>query len=135
MHLPIETQKEKLYWQEQEKVNQAELHTQEMSQKKTKESSDYQEIMVMKNWSNYNLIKVPKATGGHGGGDQRLQDMIFRNPNMPNPLHHAERTRDGALSALIGIASRTSIDTGKPIKIADFTDIELIAKRPEKKQG
>jgi len=80
-------------------------------------------------------VKVPKAAGGHGGGDQRLQDMIFRNPDMPDPLRHSAGTRDGALSALIGIAARKSIDTGKPVKIADLIDIELMAKRPEQKQG
>ncbi len=122
-------------WMEQTKVNQAELHALEMSQNKTKESTDYQEIMVMKNWNDYNLIKVPKASGGHGGGDQRLQDMIFRNPDMPDPLRHSAGTRDGALSALIGIAARKSIDTGKPVKIADLIDIELMAKRPQQKQG
>ncbi len=61
--------------------------------------------------------------------------MIFRNPDMPDPLKHAAGTRDGAMSILIGIAARNSIESGKPVKISDLTDIELMAKRPDNKQG
>lgn len=126
---------EDIPWRKEEKINQAELHALEMSQDKEDISTDYREIMVMKNWSNYELVKVPRSAGGHGGGDQRLQDMIFRNPNMPDPFRHAAGTRDGAMSILIGIAARNSIESGKPVKISDLTDIKLMAKRPENKQG
>jgi hypothetical protein len=32
--------------------------------------------------------------------------------------------RDGAMSILIGIAARKSIESGKPIKIGDLTDLK-----------
>lgn len=126
---------EDIPWRKEEKINQAELHALEMSQDIDDISTDYREIMVNKNWNNYELVKVPRSSGGHGGGDQRLQDMIFRNPGMPDPFRHAAGTRDGAMSILIGIAARKSIDSGKPIMISDLTDIELMAKRPESKQA
>jgi predicted dehydrogenase len=119
-------------WRKEEKLNQAELHAIEMSQNKEEISADYREIMIMKNWNNYQLVKVQKSAGGHGGGDKRLQDQIFRNPDMPDPLKHAAGIRDGAMSILIGIAARKSIETGKPVKIADLTDIKPEAVRPHK---
>ena len=64
-------------------------------------------------------MPVPKATEGHGGGDNRLRDLIFRKIDMPDymklPDSHA-----GAMSCLTGIAIRNSIDQKKPIKIADL---------------
>ena len=47
----------------------------------------------------------------------------------------AAETRDGAMSIFIGIAARNSIESGKPVRISDLTDIELMAKRPDNKQG
>ncbi len=61
--------------------------------------------------------------GGHGGGDAKLLERLFVSPDAPDPLNHAAGTRDGAMSILIGIAARKSIDTGKPVKIADLTDL------------
>jgi len=110
-------------WRKQEKVNQAELHAKEMSQKDGEESANYDEIMVMPNWGDYELIKVFQSGSGHGGGDSRLQDKIFRDPNLPDPYKHAAGTRDGAMSCLIGIAARKSIETGEPVRIADITSI------------
>jgi len=59
--------------------------------------------------------------GGHGGADPKMQDMIFR--NAPDPLKQAAGTRDGALSILIGIAARRSIEQGHPIVIDDLVKI------------
>ena len=65
------------------------------------------------------VIVVNHAGGGHGGGDMRLQEMIF-NPNMPDPYKQAAGSRDGAMSALTGIAARKSIDEKHPIKISEL---------------
>jgi hypothetical protein len=72
----------------------------------------------------HKIIKVEAARGGHGGGDSRLQDKIFRTPDMPDPLKHAAGSRDGAMSCLIGIAGRKSIDEKRPVKIEELTDIK-----------
>ena len=106
-----------------EKINQAELHAKEMEQAANETITDYEEIITMKNFENYRMIKLPRGRGGHGGGDQRLQDQIFRNPGMPDPFKHAAGSRDGAMSILIGIAARKSIEFGEPVRIADLTDL------------
>lgn len=118
-------------WREEEKSNQAELHTQEMSQDEIDEATDYEEIMVMDNFSEQpELIKVFQESGGHGGGDIRLQNQILRNTEMEDPLNHTAGSRDGAMSALIGIAARKSIESGETVRIEDLTDLVPQAKRP-----
>jgi hypothetical protein len=91
--------------------------------------------MVMKNWNDYNFIKVPKSRGGHGGGDVRLQDKIFRNQDAPDPFQHAAGSRDGAMSILIGIAARKSIEEKRPVEIAELTDLKPMAERPNYFKG
>jgi hypothetical protein len=49
---------------------------------------------------------------------------------MADPLKQSAGTRDGAMSILTGIAARKSIDTGKPVKVADLTDLQPQAQRP-----
>ena len=74
-------------------------------------------------------MKVPRIRGGHGGGDVRLQDKIFKDPNMADPYKHSAGTRDGAMSILIGIAARKSIEEQRPVKISELTDIPISANR------
>ena len=121
---------EDIPWRREEKVNQAELHAQEMSQEEQEAGSNYDEIMVMENFGDYKLHKVVHAGGGHGGGDQRLQDKIFRNPDMADPLRHAAGSRDGAMSILIGIAARKSIEEKRAVRIAELTDLKPKIVRP-----
>ena len=52
-------------------------------------------------------------------------NKIFRNPDMPDPYKHSAGTRDGALSCLIGIAARKSIEEQRTVKIEELTDIKL----------
>lgn len=110
-------------------ASQAERHAQEMAQNAKEESEAYDEIIAMDNFGAYESIKIPQVRSGHGGGDKILQDRIFRNPDAPDPLRHAAGTRDGAMSILIGIAARNSIESGKPVKIKDLTDLKPGAKR------
>ena len=86
-------------------------------------------LILHKNWSDFEPIQVSYERKGHGGGDQRLQDKIFKNPDNPDPLGHAAGLRDGAMSILIGIAARRSIEKGQPIRIEDLTDLKPQAKR------
>jgi len=111
-------------WRRQEKINQASLHAAEMNQNDPGEV-DHDEIFIMNNFDrDHKIIKVEAARGGHGGGDSRLQDKIFRSPDMSDPLKHAAGSRDGAMSCLIGIAGRKSIDENRPVKIEELTDIK-----------
>ena len=76
------------------------------------------------------LIKVPKVKSGHGGGDVRLHDKIFKDPDMADPYKHSAGTRDGAMSILIGIAARKSIEEGRIVRIEELTDLAILAVRP-----
>ena len=62
---------------------------------------------------------VTKATGGHGGGDQRLRKMIFVG-GVPDPLGHAAGSTDGAYSILVGAAANLSIKEGRIVSIEDL---------------
>jgi predicted dehydrogenase len=115
---------EDIPWRRQEKINQAQLHAAEMNQT-GEENVRYDEIFLMKNFDrDYEIMKIEAARGGHGGGDSRLQDKIFRNPDMPDPYKYAAGTRDGAMSCLIGVAAVKSIEEKRPVKIEELTDIK-----------
>jgi len=114
---------EGLPWRQKEIEDQAKLHAREMSQEK-ENAEDYDEIIVSDNFGKSELVKVPKVKAGHGGGDSRLQDKIFRDPSMSDPLKHAAGTRDGAMSLLIGVAARKSIDEKRAVRIEELTDLK-----------
>ncbi|MEQ8683725.1 MAG: Gfo/Idh/MocA family oxidoreductase, partial [Imperialibacter sp.] len=122
---------EDIPWQQgKDEVDQANRHELEMTQGKKEEAEEFDQMMVMKNFADYQQIKVPRVRAGHGGGDSRLQDRIFKDPNAPDPLRHAVGSRDGAMAVLIGVAARKSIEQGnKKIRIADLTDLKPSVKR------
>ena len=112
------------------RVSEAERHALEMSQF-DEESEGFEEIIVMDNFkSEQESIKVPKYKGGHGGGDIRMHQRMFKTPYAPDGFKHAAGTRDGAMSILVGIAARKSIELKRPVKISELTDIKPLAKRP-----
>ncbi len=92
---------------------------------------DYDEIRVTDNFSGTELIHISNTEGGHGGGDNRLRDRIFVNPDAPDPFRQAAGVRDGAMSILLGIAARNSAKTGQPVKIGDLTTLDPQPVRPE----
>lgn len=98
-----------------------------IEESKPMSEKDYDEIIVYPNFGERQFIRVPQGAG-HGGGDKILLDSIFIGLEE-DPLHQAAGSRDGALSILIGIAARNSIESGKVVKIADLTSI-----KPEKKR-
>lgn len=115
---------EDIPWRLKEKVDQASRHAAEMNQA-DKGAVRYDEIFWQENFSkDYEMIKVEAARGGHGGGDSRLQDKIFRDPAMADPYKHAAGSRDGVMSSIIGIAARKSIEENRIIKIEELTSIK-----------
>jgi predicted dehydrogenase len=101
-----------------------------------KESQPWEEprqddIRVTDNFGESEIITIPHGGGGHGGGDQRLKDRIFRDPNAPDPYHQAANVRDGVMSILIGIAALKSAQTGEAVKIADLTTLQPQAQKPK----
>lgn len=115
-------------WQSNKSIEQAELHAAEMEQKQG-EAGDYEPLILHRNWKDYEVVKVVSERGGHGGGDGRLQDKIFKNPDNPDPYKHAAGSRDGAMSMLIGVAARKSIESGESVRIGELTDLKPRAKR------
>ena len=64
-------------------------------------------------------VAIEEAEGGHGGGDPRLLEDIFGNPE-PDPFKRAASHVDGVMSILTGVAANKSIATGLPVNIKDL---------------
>ncbi len=109
-------------------VDQEELHKAEMEQS-GETLFDIEPIIVHKLWSDFETVDVKTTRAGHGGGDKKLQDSMFKNTGVEDPFERPAGLRDGAMSVLIGIAARRSIEGGKAIKIGDLTDLEPQVKR------
>jgi predicted dehydrogenase len=77
------------------------------------------EIHLIRNFGQREKVEIPKAEGGHGGGDQRLHDLVFRKPDAPDYLRLPD-SRAGAMSCLTGIAARKSVETHRPIAVSDL---------------
>jgi predicted dehydrogenase len=80
------------------------------------------EISLTKSFGKRIDIPVPEVTEGHGGGDDRLRDLIFRKASVPDYMRLPD-SRAGALSCLTGIAIRNSIYQRKAIRIADLVKL------------
>jgi len=65
------------------------------------------------------VFEVPRVKGGHGGGDERLRNMMFRG-HSDDPLGHMADSWAGAMSLLIGAAANISVKTGQPVNILDL---------------
>ena len=77
---------------------------------------------MVKNFGQRRKIEVPKAEGGHGGGDDVLRDLVFRGITLPAHMRLPD-SRAGAMSCLTGIAARKSMDADAPVRIADLVRI------------
>jgi hypothetical protein len=105
-----------------ENISQSALHELEMSQEDEKLSSD--PVIVHKLWEDYKVQTVDYSKAGHGGGDELLHQQIFRTPDKKDPFERPAGVRDGAMSILIGVAARKSIESGHPVRISELTDLE-----------
>lgn len=110
-----------------EQMDQEALHNLEMSQDETELVR--QPMIVHKLWNKYEKVIVTTEKAGHGGGDKRLHEKIFQNPEQKDPFDRAAGARDGAMSILVGIAARKSIESGNPIRIEELTSLVPRAKR------
>ena len=109
--------------------DQAKRHAIEMSSADDGVSGEVREIIAMDNFAkNFEIYTTPKIEAGHGGGDVRMLRRIFVDTN-DNPHHVMAGTREGAMSILIGIAARKSIQEKRPVKISELTDLVPKANR------
>ncbi|MDT0686994.1 Gfo/Idh/MocA family oxidoreductase [Autumnicola psychrophila] len=109
------------------KMSQEELHAAEMSQEKDELSLE--PVITHKLWEDFETVEVPMERSGHGGGDKRLHEQVFEHPEQKDPYDRAAGLRDGAMSVLVGVAARKSIESGRPVQIADLTDLKPQVKR------
>jgi predicted dehydrogenase len=82
-------------------------------------ADDTTEIYLTKSFGVRRRVPVVRTEGGHGGGDTRLRDLIFRKADAPAHMRLPD-SRAGAMSCLTGIAARKSIDERRPVRIADL---------------
>ncbi len=80
-------------------------------------------------------VEIPKASGGHGGGDPVLLDHVFLPDPPKDPFNRAASHIDGAASILLGVAANRAIETGQPVDVDDLFPIpevegEAAAARP-----
>lgn len=111
-----------------EQLSQEALHAMEMDQS-GEEGARFKPIIHHKLWSKQEIVNVKYSRGGHGGGDTRLHDQIFLNPEKEDIHKHMAGTRDGAMSILIGVAANNSIESGQPVRIGSLTHLQPRAKR------
>jgi len=107
-------------------IDQKKMHEEEMSQ--DNEALNHEPIIIHKLWNKHETEIVSSEKSGHGGGDSRLQDKVFISPNKKDEFDRSAGVRDGAMSILIGIAARKSIESGKPIRIEELTSLVPQAK-------
>jgi predicted dehydrogenase len=81
---------------------------------------DATEIYITKSFGARRRIPITGSTvGGHGGGDTRLRDLIFRKAEAPDHMKLPD-SRAGAMSCLTGIAARKSADEKRAVRLADL---------------
>ena len=105
--------------------DQSLLHAKEMDHTShTQAELQYHEIVTQLNFRDFERERVPYIRSGHWGGDTIMLDRIFRGIDRRPDLDHTADVRDGAMSVLIGIAARKSIDEGRPVRIGELTSLE-----------
>ena len=87
------------------------------------------EVQVTDSFGKMELLRYPRVEADHYGGDLVMKEKIFGDPAMPDPLHQAASVRDGAMSVLIGVAARKSIDSGQVVSISELTDLKPQARK------
>jgi predicted dehydrogenase len=81
---------------------------------------DGDEAFIARSFGEFEKVELPQLTGAHGGGDERLREVVFRNAEMPAHMRLPD-SRAGAMSCLTGIAARKSIEQeGKVIRLAEL---------------
>ena len=80
-------------------------------------------MYLTKSFGKREKITVPQGEGGHGGGDDRLRDLIFRKTTSVPDYMKLPDSRAGAMSCLTGIAARTSVEKKRPVKISELMKI------------
>ena len=87
------------------------------------EEPRFDKIQFTSNFGKREVFQIPNNEQGHGDGDARLRKQTFT-PDGKDPYNQLAGSRDGALSILVGIAARNSIDSELPVKVGALTSIK-----------
>jgi predicted dehydrogenase len=116
---------EGLPWLEKQQEDQAALYEKEMSQSGEEDPDRYHEIISSANWEGQSHIrKLPYIRRGHWGGDTIMKDQIFRGIKPEKDFGQAAGVRGGAMSVLVGVAARKSIEENRIVNIDELTDLK-----------
>ncbi|MDF2726219.1 MAG: oxidoreductase domain protein [Paenibacillus sp.] len=85
-------------------------------------SVESNEIHIYDRKGALSTVQVPRATGAHGGGDQRLRRMIFAG-DVDDTLGQQAGSWAGAMSLMIGAAANVSISEGKKVVISELLGV------------
>lgn len=110
-------------WREKEKEDQSKLHEKEMDQSHTTKENKFHEIVIQKNFEEYERIEFPYVRSGHWGGDKIMHDLLFRGKIPNTEIKQEANSRDGAMAVLIGIAARKSIEEKRVVRISELTHL------------
>ncbi len=80
------------------------------------------DFRVTRSFNSTRTFNIGAGGGGHWGADGVMQDQIFRDVSR-DPLDRLAGSRQGALSILIGIAARRSIEQERPFKIEELVKL------------
>lgn len=80
------------------------------------------EFRITQNFKSSRTFSLRSGEGSHWGADQVMQDHVF-GKSTHDPLGQRAGSRDGALSVLIGVAARRSIEQRRPVKIEELVRI------------
>ncbi|MFC0627080.1 Gfo/Idh/MocA family oxidoreductase [Kribbella deserti] len=80
---------------------------------------DGERLVLQRHWESAVEVPIPKAIGGHGGGDAVLFTDLFRGVT-DDPLGRAANVHDGVRAVAVGIAGNQSLETGLPVTIAEL---------------
>ena len=80
------------------------------------------DFRITQNFGKTQTFGLKSGGSGHWGADRFMQDRILRKPGE-DLLGQGAGSRDGALSILIGIAARRSIEQERPFKIEELVKI------------
>lgn len=81
--------------------------------------SDMEEIKLYTANGEETVHRFPKGKGSHGGGDEKLLRMLL-GEEAADPLKQFAGSREGIMSAMIGIAANLSIQEKRPISIYEL---------------
>jgi len=116
---------------EYEEIHRSHVITGQSDKELAKEQGEgrRKSLIVYPLFGNPYEVEIPTATGGHGGGDTRIQEQIFSPTAEPDPYFRSAGHEQGAASALIGIAANQSIKSGQPVVIDDLLKLNPEATR------